>query len=48
MSEEPKYTEDGYLIGPYGEELGHCNACGEEAEVALGCCEEGEVDPYDS
>jgi len=42
---QPKFSEDGYLIGPYGEELGYCNSCGEERAVTEDCCEDGEIDP---
>jgi hypothetical protein len=38
-------TEEGYILGPYGEELGYCNACGEEAEATAECCEDGEILP---
>ena len=44
-NEATKYSEDGYLIGPYGEELGYCNSCGEERAVTEDCCEDGEIDP---
>lgn len=40
-----EFSEDGYLIGPYGEELGYCNSCGEERAVTEDCCEDGEIDP---
>jgi len=39
------YSDDGYLIGPYGEEVGYCNACGEERAVTDECCEDGEIFP---
>ena len=29
------------------DEMGFCNACGEEAELDSECCDDGEVWPYD-
>lgn len=40
-----EYSEEGYLVGPYGEELGYCNSCGEERAVTEECCEDGEIAP---
>lgn len=31
----------------WGNELGYCNSCGEEAEMDTECCEDGEVVEYD-
>lgn len=42
-------TENPYIV--WGQHLGYCNACGEEAELGQECsdldCIDGEVVPYD-
>lgn len=40
-------NEDGFLVNEYGDEIGWCNSCGEEANVALGCCDDGEIVGYE-
>lgn len=38
----PKYTDE------WGNRYGYCNYCGEEAPLyGDGCCDEGEVVPFD-
>jgi hypothetical protein len=36
-------------IDEWGRHVGHCNACGEEAELGQDCdgCDDGEIVPYD-
>jgi hypothetical protein len=35
-------------VDEWGNRLGYCNSCGEEAELYGGeCCEDGEIVPYD-
>lgn len=40
-------NDEGWLIDDTGQELGWCNACGEEAAADAECCEDGEIVPYD-
>lgn len=40
--EECPFTDD------FGNHMGHCNSCGEEAPLnGWPCCDSGEVEPYD-
>lgn len=48
QSNENDRDEDGFHVDEWGNPVGYCNACGEEASPNSECCEEGEVVPYDS
>ena len=37
--------EEGWLIDDNGQQWGHCNSCGEEAQADTECCDDGEVVP---
>jgi len=34
-------------VDEWGHHLGYCNGCGEERELGIDCCADGEVVPYD-
>jgi hypothetical protein len=40
-----KRDEEGWLIDDNGQQWGHCNSCGEEAQADTECCDDGEVVP---
>ena len=43
---EPGFNDEGYFVDEYGNELGWCTSCGEEAVSGTTCCIDGEVVPY--
>lgn len=34
-------------VDEYGHHMGCCNSCGQEAELGVECCTDGEVEPYE-
>lgn len=34
-------------VDEWGHAVGYCNSCGDEASFEDGCCDDGEVVPYD-
>lgn len=45
MAAVSEYDEDGFILDNWGNRIGYCNSCGEEAAADSECCEDGEVVP---
>jgi hypothetical protein len=46
MTDDLRFSEDGYVLDEWDQEWGTCNACGSEARPYDECCDDGEVVPY--
>ena len=45
LAESRQVDDEGWTLDEYGNQYGHCNACGEEAPADSECCDDGEVVP---